>query len=260
MFNRRRHHPDRPPDGRARGRACPWLAGLVAGVYPAWRVCRIAPGHPPEDPVGERRGDWDPILRAHAPQQGPLRPASRSRWRSPSRSSSTAWPSSPTRAAKMARASGFRRRQHPARRQHALRPGVQGGRLPRHAAARRPGRAARHARRARRPATRASCPGRAAAARPRCARAGSRARCCARRSTTPTRRRFDTLGVEVVGARNFTREDVDRDTERLRALLANRARDGADGLPSARSSLQDVVMSRALRPSSCSATSRCSAS
>ena len=65
------------------------------------------------------------------------------------------------------------------------------------------------------------------------ARRAPRARCCARRSTTPTRRRFDTLGVQVAeGARLHRASDVERDTLRLRSSSDSRsARWAPDGLP-----------------------------
>jgi putative ABC transport system permease protein len=55
---------------------------------------------------------------------------------------------------------------------------------------------------------------------------------------------LDTLGIRVTEGRNFTREEAERDTLRLRALLASQREVGPDGLPRDKF-LQDVVMSRA---------------
>ncbi len=53
-----------------------------------------------------------------------------------------------------------------------------------------------------------------------------------------------TLGARLAAGRNFTRDDVDRDTARLRELFENDRPRGADGLP-ARKFQQDVLISRA---------------
>jgi putative ABC transport system permease protein len=55
---------------------------------------------------------------------------------------------------------------------------------------------------------------------------------------------LDTLGIQVTEGRNFTREEAERDTLRLRALLASHREAGPDGLPRDKF-LQDVVISRA---------------
>jgi putative ABC transport system permease protein len=55
---------------------------------------------------------------------------------------------------------------------------------------------------------------------------------------------LDTLGIQVTEGRSFTREEAERDTLRLRALLASQREVGPDGLPRDKF-LQDVVMSRA---------------
>jgi putative ABC transport system permease protein len=55
---------------------------------------------------------------------------------------------------------------------------------------------------------------------------------------------LDTLGIQVAEGRTFTREEAERDTQRLRALLASQREMGADGLPRDKF-LQDVVISRA---------------
>jgi putative ABC transport system permease protein len=54
---------------------------------------------------------------------------------------------------------------------------------------------------------------------------------------------LDTLGIRVTEGRNFTREEAERDTLRLRALLASHREVGPDGLPRDKF-LQDVVVSR----------------
>jgi putative ABC transport system permease protein len=55
---------------------------------------------------------------------------------------------------------------------------------------------------------------------------------------------LDTLGVGITEGRNFTREEVQRDTLRLRALGKTKREPGPDGLPRDRF-LEDVVISRA---------------
>jgi putative ABC transport system permease protein len=55
---------------------------------------------------------------------------------------------------------------------------------------------------------------------------------------------FDTLGVPLVAGRGFTEPEVERDTRRLRALLAGRREAGADGRPREKF-LQDLVITRA---------------
>jgi putative ABC transport system permease protein len=55
---------------------------------------------------------------------------------------------------------------------------------------------------------------------------------------------LDTLGIQVTEGRAFTREEAERDTLRLRALLESHREAGPDGLP-AEKFLQDVVISRA---------------
>ena len=55
---------------------------------------------------------------------------------------------------------------------------------------------------------------------------------------------FDTLGVEVTEGRKFTREEAERDTLRLRALLATNREVGPDGLPKDKF-VSDAVISRA---------------
>ena len=233
MVNRRRPRPLRLPHGRASRSGCRWLAGLLAGVYPAWRVCRIPPGRPPEAAVGERHGDWD-------------RSCGRMR-RNKVRFGLIALEVALTLAivancvamirdarAKMTRASGFddanllRVASTPF--EKAFR---EEGYLD-NAAGRADLRvAARHARRARGQQHAASCPGRAAAARPRCARPAAGARCCARRSTTPTSRRFDRSASRSRRARDFTARGGRRATPRAcarsppsarRAPTAGRAR------------------------------------
>ncbi len=57
-------------------------------------------------------------------------------------------------------------------------------------------------------------------------------------------RTFEALGTPVVEGRGFTREHVERDTLRLRALTSTRREVGADGLPREKF-LQEVVISRA---------------
>jgi putative ABC transport system permease protein len=57
-------------------------------------------------------------------------------------------------------------------------------------------------------------------------------------------RTFDTLGVGITEGRNFTREDAERDTLRLRALTSAQRELGPDGLPREKF-LQEVVISRA---------------
>lgn len=57
-------------------------------------------------------------------------------------------------------------------------------------------------------------------------------------------RLFETLGVEVTEGRKFTREEAERDTLRLRALLASQRELGPDGLPREKF-VSDVVISRA---------------
>ena len=106
--------------------------------------------------------------------------------------------------------------------------------------------AARHARRARRSATPASCPGRAAAAPPSCAPAGAQGRDAAHadlqrrrgHASTPSASRSSRAATSP--ARRWT-----RDTLRLRELLDDTQREtGADGRPREKF-LQDVVISRA---------------
>jgi putative ABC transport system permease protein len=55
---------------------------------------------------------------------------------------------------------------------------------------------------------------------------------------------LDALGVPLAEGRNFTRDDTQRDTLRLRALSASQREAGADGLPREKF-LQDVIVSRA---------------
>jgi putative ABC transport system permease protein len=55
---------------------------------------------------------------------------------------------------------------------------------------------------------------------------------------------FETLGVRIAEGRNFTREDVERDDQRLRALNNTQREPGPDGLPRDKF-LQEVVISRA---------------
>jgi putative ABC transport system permease protein len=55
---------------------------------------------------------------------------------------------------------------------------------------------------------------------------------------------LETLGIQVTEGRTFTREEAERDTLRLRALLASHREMGADGLPKEKF-LSDVVISRA---------------
>src|SRR4029450_3018134 len=55
---------------------------------------------------------------------------------------------------------------------------------------------------------------------------------------------LDALGVPLSEGRNFTREEVERDTVRLRTLTASKREMGADGLPREKF-LQDVLISRA---------------
>jgi putative ABC transport system permease protein len=55
---------------------------------------------------------------------------------------------------------------------------------------------------------------------------------------------LDTLGIRVTEGRNFTREEAERDTLRLRTLLNTQREKGPDGLPRDKF-LQDVVLSRA---------------
>lgn len=55
---------------------------------------------------------------------------------------------------------------------------------------------------------------------------------------------LDALGIQVTEGRNFTREEAERDTLRLQALLASHREAGPDGLPRDKF-LQDVVISRA---------------
>jgi putative ABC transport system permease protein len=55
---------------------------------------------------------------------------------------------------------------------------------------------------------------------------------------------FETLGVPIAEGRNFTREDVLRDDQRLRALNKTQREPGPDGLPRDKF-LQEVVVSRA---------------
>ena len=55
---------------------------------------------------------------------------------------------------------------------------------------------------------------------------------------------LDTLGIGVAEGRNITREDVERDTLRLRALYASTREMGPDGLPKEKF-MQEVVISRA---------------
>ncbi|HKE16016.1 MAG TPA: FtsX-like permease family protein [Kofleriaceae bacterium] len=55
---------------------------------------------------------------------------------------------------------------------------------------------------------------------------------------------IDTLGVHLVEGRQFTRDDVERDTQRLKALFASDRPRGQDGMPSEHY-MQDVVISKA---------------
>jgi putative ABC transport system permease protein len=55
---------------------------------------------------------------------------------------------------------------------------------------------------------------------------------------------IDTLGVHLVEGRQFTRDDVERDTQRLKALFASERARGEDGMPSEHF-IQDVVISKA---------------
>lgn len=55
---------------------------------------------------------------------------------------------------------------------------------------------------------------------------------------------FDALGIGVAEGRNFTREEVERDTLRLRELGRNRREAGPDGLPKDKF-VQEVVITRA---------------
>jgi putative ABC transport system permease protein len=55
---------------------------------------------------------------------------------------------------------------------------------------------------------------------------------------------FDTLGVPLIAGRGFTADDVERDSRRLRALLASTREPGSDGRPRDKF-LQDVVVTRA---------------
>jgi putative ABC transport system permease protein len=55
---------------------------------------------------------------------------------------------------------------------------------------------------------------------------------------------LDALGIGVTEGRNFTREEAERDTLRLRTLLNTQRETGRDGLPREKF-LQDVVISRA---------------
>src|SRR5262249_27853284 len=55
---------------------------------------------------------------------------------------------------------------------------------------------------------------------------------------------LDTLGTHVVEGRNFTREDVERDSARLRALSEARRPTAPDGTPLEKF-LQDILVTRA---------------
>lgn len=55
---------------------------------------------------------------------------------------------------------------------------------------------------------------------------------------------FDALGISVTEGRDFTREEAERDTLRLRALSSSQRELGADGLPREKF-VQEVVISRA---------------
>jgi putative ABC transport system permease protein len=55
---------------------------------------------------------------------------------------------------------------------------------------------------------------------------------------------LDSLGISVTEGRNFTREEAERDTARLSALLASNRETGPDGLPKDKF-LMDVLISRA---------------
>jgi putative ABC transport system permease protein len=55
---------------------------------------------------------------------------------------------------------------------------------------------------------------------------------------------LDSLGVALAEGRNFTREEVERDTVRLRELTRNRREMGPDGLPRDKF-LQEVIITRA---------------
>lgn len=55
---------------------------------------------------------------------------------------------------------------------------------------------------------------------------------------------LDALGVSLAEGRNFTREEAERDTVRLRELGRNRRETGADGLPREKF-LQEVIVTRA---------------